>query len=186
MTSRPLNAKQEAFCQHYARKANASWAAREAGYSVKTAGSQGFDLLKKPEIEARITAIRTERWKALHMGPEETMAEIARVARFNLGDILHLTPDGEPYVDLSKATEDDLAALAEASIEDFTEGRGDDARDVRRVKVKAHNKIAALTLAAKAHGLLIDKAEVNVTGDFAGAMEKALRRARKGTGDGEG
>lgn len=175
--------RREAFAQHYSRKANATWAAKEAGYTQKAAHAQGFRLLRDVAILERITFLKAERWKSLHMGPDETLAEIAKVARFNLGSMLHLTPQGEPYIDLSLATPDDLAALAEATIEDFTDGRGDDARDVRRVKIKAHSKIAALTLAAKAHGLLIDKAEVSVTGDFAGVMDRALRRAKGGKAD---
>ncbi len=36
------------------------------------------------------------------------------------------------------------AALQEVTVEDFTEGRGEDKRDVRRVKFKLYDKRAAL------------------------------------------
>jgi phage terminase small subunit len=57
-----LSAKQEAFVAAYLGSArrNASEAARMAGYSDRTAGSQGHDLLKKPEIQAEIQAWREE------------------------------------------------------------------------------------------------------------------------------
>lgn len=181
--AKTLNARQEAFCQSYARCANATKAAKEAGYSDRTSYAQGHRLLKDAEIEARIAAIRAERWKALHMSDDELLAEAAKIGRFNLGRMIHITDQGEPYIDLSKATEDDMAALAEVSIEDFVDGRGDDARDVRRVKVKAPSKLAAISLLMKHRGLLTDKLEVTAGEGFADAMEAALRRARGGRKD---
>ncbi len=59
-------------------------------------------------------------------------------------DFIRITPDGEPMVDLSNLTRDQAAALSETMVEDFTEGRGELARDVRRVKIKLHDKLSAL------------------------------------------
>lgn len=53
-----LNDKQEAFVREYLKDFNATQAAIRAGYSQKTAGSQGFDLLKKPEIQDRLREFR--------------------------------------------------------------------------------------------------------------------------------
>ncbi|MBK9446194.1 MAG: terminase small subunit [Betaproteobacteria bacterium] len=49
-----LNPKQRQFIAEYLIDFNATQAAIRAGYSKKTAGSQGFDLLKKPEIAAAV------------------------------------------------------------------------------------------------------------------------------------
>lgn len=193
-TEAKLTPKQEAFCQCYARHGNATRAAKEAGYSEKTAHAIGHALLNKAEIIERIAIIRTDRWKALHMSDDELLAEAAKIGRFSMARLLHVTPDGDPYIDLSKASEDDLAALTEASIEDFTDGREVDAegnvikRDVRRVKIKAPNKLQAVSLLMKHRGLLTDKLEVTAGEGFADAMEAALRRSRKGrtNDDGEG
>lgn len=53
-----LNAKQERFVDEYLVDLNATQAAIRAGYSEKTAGQQGFELLKKPEIQEGIAAGR--------------------------------------------------------------------------------------------------------------------------------
>jgi len=183
---KPLTPKMESFCQGYARHGNATRAAKEAGYAEKSAHSQAHDLLKKPEISARLNLIRAERWKALHMSDDELLAEAAKIGRFSMARLLHVTPDGDPYLDLSKATDDDLAALTEVSIEDFTDGREVDdegntiKRDVRRVKAKAPNKLQAISLLMKHRGLLTDKLEVTAGEGFADAMEAALRRSRQG------
>lgn len=55
--NRPLNNKQQAFVREYVVDKNATQAAIRAGYSQATAGSQGFDLLKKPEIQAEVTKL---------------------------------------------------------------------------------------------------------------------------------
>lgn len=49
-----LTGKQRAFVNHYLQSWNASEAARQAGYSEKTAGSIGSENLQKPEIKAEI------------------------------------------------------------------------------------------------------------------------------------
>lgn len=53
-----LNDKQAAFAREYLVDFNATQAAIRAGYSRKTAGSQGHDLLKKPEIQELLAEFR--------------------------------------------------------------------------------------------------------------------------------
>ncbi len=45
-----LNEKQKAFCEYYASSFNATESAKKAGYSEKTAYSQGQRLLKNVEV----------------------------------------------------------------------------------------------------------------------------------------
>ena len=52
-----MNEKQKRFCEEYLIDCNATQAAIRAGYSEKTAGSQAFDLLKKPEIQNYIAEL---------------------------------------------------------------------------------------------------------------------------------
>lgn len=58
-----LSPQWEKFAVEYARLGNASEAARVAGYSVKTAGQQGWALLKNPQILARIQELQAD-WHA--------------------------------------------------------------------------------------------------------------------------
>ena len=55
-----LNDRQTRFVQEYCKDFNATQAAIRAGYSEKTAGSQGHDLLKNPEIEEAIEERKIE------------------------------------------------------------------------------------------------------------------------------
>lgn len=54
MADEKLTPKQKRFCEEYLKSANASEAAKKAGYSLKTAPFIGAENLKKPQISAYI------------------------------------------------------------------------------------------------------------------------------------
>jgi phage terminase small subunit len=56
-----LKRRYEAFCRSYAADPNASAAAMAAGYSDDSSEKQGWRLLQRPEIVARIAELRAER-----------------------------------------------------------------------------------------------------------------------------
>jgi len=55
-----LKERQEKFCQAYLISRNATSAAKEAGYSERSAYNQGHELLKRPEIQERIEELGSE------------------------------------------------------------------------------------------------------------------------------
>ena len=57
-----LSTRQEAFCRHYAVSGNAADAARQAGYSERSARQTGCALLERPYIVERVRRIRLS-WK---------------------------------------------------------------------------------------------------------------------------
>ncbi len=61
-------------------------------------------------------------------------------------------PDGTPTLDFASLTEDQKGALQELTVEEFTDGRGADARPVRRVKFKLYDRRAALMDLARMNG----------------------------------
>ena len=61
-----------------------------------------------------------------------------------MADYMKVGPGGDPYLDFSALTRDQTAALHEVTVEDYVDGRGDDARDVKRVRFKLYDKRAAL------------------------------------------
>lgn len=60
-----MNYKQELFCKTYVETKNATKAAMIAGYSGRTAHSQGARLLKNVEIKKRINELIAEECKGL-------------------------------------------------------------------------------------------------------------------------
>ena len=76
-----MNEKQKRFCEEYLIDCNATQAAIRAGYSEKTAGSQAFDLLKKPEIQNYIAELMEGRRKATIASAEEVLEYLTSVVR---------------------------------------------------------------------------------------------------------
>lgn len=75
-----LTEKQELFCQAYLVDFNATKAAKEAGYSEDTAHAIGWENLRKPEIQKRISEIRAETGKAFNITRERIAQELALIA----------------------------------------------------------------------------------------------------------
>lgn len=160
-----LPPRQRVFVDEYLLDLNATQAAIRAGYSPKTAYSQGQRLLKNAEVQAAITAAQAERSERTGVTADRVVEELAKVGFSNLLDFFSITPGGEPYVDLSAVTRDQAAVLAELQVDDYVEGRGDDAREVRRVKIKLHDKLKALEQLARHLGMFTDKVDVTSGGE---------------------
>lgn len=141
---------------------NGAAAARRAGYKRRS-NSMASDLLRTPRILEAIEAEKAARAARTQTLADEVIAEIKLLAMARVGDIVEIGADGDPRLDFRKATEGHLAALSSVETETYMEGRGEDARPVKRVKVKYHNKVDALTLLAKHVGLLDKKTEEPVT-----------------------
>lgn len=154
-----LTAKQQRFVDEYLVDLNATQAAIRAGYSKKTAGSIGEENLKKPEIAAAVAARQAKIAEKLEITQERVVAELAKLGFCNMQDYMRPGFDGDPVLDFSALTRDQAAALTEVTVEDFKDGRGEDARDVRRVKFKLADKRAALVDLGKHLGMFKDRVE---------------------------
>ena len=64
---RSLNYRQEKFCVHYSLSGNGAEAARLAGYSERSAHTQGHRLTRDPRVRNRVYEIRVAR--AVQFGP---------------------------------------------------------------------------------------------------------------------
>ena len=71
-----LSTRQEAFCRHYAASGNAADAARQAGYSERSARQTGCALLERPYVVERLRRIRLS-WKRTER--DETQIVLARL-----------------------------------------------------------------------------------------------------------
>ena len=157
-----LTAKQERFVAEYLVDLNATQAAIRAGYSKRTARSQGQRLLTNVDIAKAINAAVARRSERTEIEADAVIRELAKIGFANMLDYITIGKDGDPYVDLSKLTREQAAAIGEVTVEDFTDGRGEGARDVRRVKFKLADKRGALVDLGRHFGLFTDKAVVNV------------------------
>jgi len=74
-----LNAQQERFCREYLIDYNATEAATRAGYSKKTAATQGWRLLKNAKVLARVRELQAEQAERLAMTSDWVMLQLREV-----------------------------------------------------------------------------------------------------------
>lgn len=159
-----LTEKQARFVQEYLVDLNATKAAIRAGYSTKTAGQMGHELLKKPEIGAAVEAAQQKREKRTLISQDRVLQELSRIAFFDHRKLYN--KDGS-LKRPDKLDEETAAALASFEI---IESEGDvvadadgNKRKTRRFtkKAKSFDKVAALQLAMRHLGMLSDKLEIS-------------------------
>ena len=155
-----MTPKQKLFVQHYLLDPNATAAALAAGYAPKSARVIGSENLLKPAIREAIEAGQAKVAVKLEITQELLAQELAKLAMVNMEDFIRIGSDGDPYIDLSELTRDQAAAINEITVDDYVEGRGDEARDVKKIKFKLHDKRASIMDLAKLLGLVVTRHEV--------------------------
>lgn len=173
-----LGEKQRLFVAEYLIDLNAKQAAIRAGYSPRTAEQQGSRLLSNAKVAAAIAEAKAKRSERTEITQDRVLEEFAKIGFANIEDYIVIV-GGEPVIDLSAMSRDQAAAVSEVTVEDFKDGRGEDARDVRRVKFKLHDKHAALVSLARHLGMFNDKLKIDVAGDRAEALDRFFGEARE-------
>lgn len=100
-------------------------------------------MLRQPHIQLAITERARELSSKFDADANSLLRGIAAIANANMANYVHFDDDGIPYYDFRNVTYDQMSAISEITVEEFTEGRGEDKRDVRKVKLKLHDKQVA-------------------------------------------
>jgi len=156
-----LTAKQQRFVEEFLVDGNATQAAIRAGYSERTARSIAQENLTKPDIAQAIAAGQRARSTHLGITADDIARELAKLGFANMADYLTVGEDGQPTLDWSQLTRDQAAALQEVTVDEYVDGAGDDAREVRKVRFKLSDKRASLVDLAKLLGFWKEKHELS-------------------------
>lgn len=92
-----MTEKQSRFVEHYLQTANASEAARQAGYSEKTAYSIGSENLRKPEVAAAIDERLKQMASERIADTEEVLSHLTSVLRGEVTETV-VTQSGKSFV----------------------------------------------------------------------------------------
>jgi phage terminase small subunit len=165
------NNRHEAFARAIVEGSSGRAAYCAAGYRAKgvVADANASRLLTNAKVSARIAELKGLAAQASTVEATRVLTELAKLAFANMADYMRVGPGGDPVLDFSKLTRDQAAALVEVTVEDYLDGRGEDARQVRRVKFKLASKLVALELLGKHLGLFKDRVEH--TGKDGGPVE---------------
>ena len=155
-----MTPKQQRFVEEYLVDLNATQAAIRAGYSKRTAEAIGHENLKKPYIAQAVSEAMAKRSERTGITQDKVLKELARLGFSNMLDYVSVTEAGDAVVDLSRLTRDQAAAISEIIVDEYTEGRGADARNVKRIRFKLADKKGALDSIARHLGMFRDRHEV--------------------------
>lgn len=142
-----MTPKQERFCQEYLVDLNASQAAIRAGYSKRTAGSQGDRLLKKVETATRIQELKKTRVERTEVTADQVINALARIANI---DPRRMYDERGVMIPPSNLPDD--IAMAVAGIEHGDKG----------IKIKLNDRLKALELLGRHLAMFTDKVESSV------------------------
>ena len=169
-----LNAKQRRFVDEYLIDLNATQAAIRAGYSAKTANEQGARLLANVSVQALLTERMKAREKRTEITQDKVLAELAKIGfadirrALNWGAEVIVVDDetgetavsnGVALVSSEKIDNDTAAAISEIS------------QTAQGIKIKLHDKRAALVDIGRHLGMFKDKVEL--TGKDGGPIMQA-------------
>lgn len=154
--------RQARFVEEFMVDRNATQAAIRAGYSPKTAGVQGCQLLKRLNIQADVKERATEQTARLAVTADRVMQEYERLALLDPIDLFN--PDGS-MKPLHEIPEDARRAISGLEIRQLKDIEAPDSVLLATLhKIKLADKKGALDSLAKIMGLMRDQpaTQVNV------------------------
>jgi hypothetical protein len=110
-----------------------------------------------------------------------TSSGLAKTAPLRAGRGIDLNGavTGDPVLDFSGLTHDQGAVLHEVTVDTYVEGRGDEAREVKRVRFKLCDKLGALRDLGRHHKLFTDRKELDVGETLESLIARSHREKRK-------
>jgi phage terminase small subunit len=135
------------------------WRAYKAVYpkSSRHAAETGYARLSKnADFTARIDELKAAAAEGAVATARQVLEELSRIGLANMADYIGPNFEMRKISDMSR---NQTAAIAEVTVDVFVDGRGENAREVRRVKFKLADKRAALVDLGRHYKLFTDKHE---------------------------
>lgn len=163
-----LTDKQRRFVEEYLLDLNATQAAIRAGYSEKTANEQGSRLLANVSVAAAVAQAQKSRSERTQITADKVLAELAKIGFSDIRRAVNWRANVTAMVEDPDTGEQRMAVTNEVVIVGSEEIDGDTAAAIAEIsqtdrgglKIKLHDKRAALVDIGKHLGMFKDKVEV--------------------------
>ncbi len=152
-----LTAKQQAFVKEYLVDLNATQAAIRAGYSESSAAVVGSQNLRKPNIEKAIEIEMDKRGERTRVTQDRVVKELAKLAFSNMKSFMKWGPENVQLLRSDQLSEEDAACVSEVTQTTTSTGG--------TIRIKLHDKRAALELLGRHLGMFSDTVRNVITGD---------------------
>ncbi|MFA5975176.1 MAG: terminase small subunit [Elusimicrobiota bacterium] len=176
LVPRSLKPRQRRFVAEYLQHPNATKAAMVAGYSRKTAYSQGQRLLKNVEIHKAVESALNEE----DISAQKILRGLWSIADSNISDAYN--PDGS-LRSIQEMPERFSRALASYTTVGLFEGAGAARRQIgRTLNLRLHDKVRALELLGKHLKLWTEKFDHSVHEDAWQMLDRFNAAAKQAKG----
>lgn len=138
----------------------------KAGYSEVVAKSDAGSVFNRPEVKAEIERRQQRAMEKSQVDANWIIARLKEIAEANLGDLLVIEDDGSARFDMNKMTPSLRAALGEFTVDSYNEGRGENKKVVKKMRVKLADKLRALEMLGKHLGLFADRIKLEGDADL--------------------
>lgn len=139
----------------------------------------GQELAARPYMHDYLEYIRAKIKQRMDITKERILEELAGIGFANMADFFVIQKDGTPVLDLSGLSREQLAAVSEMTVDTYFEGRGEDAQQVKSVKVKLAPKLGPLELLGKNQKLWNAEADAGTLLDIATEVNRRRQARRK-------
>ena len=161
-----MTPKRARFVEEYLVDLNATQAAIRAGYSEKTAHSQGPRLLENVEVAAAIEKAKQARSERTEITQDEVLRALAQMAFSNMEDYATWGAAGVVIGESTGLSRDQAGAVQEVSEHPTKYGKV--------LKFKLHDRCPALNLLGKHLGMFPDRLAHSVEDNSVEALAKLL------------
>ena len=175
-----LTARRRKVIDAYMKCFNKKQAMLEAGYSESMATTSTASVFNDPAVQTEIQRRQNLATHRSDITLDWIMKRLKDIADANVGDMIDVFSDGTARINLLKMTPELRRAITKFSVDSYTEGRGKNAQEIKRVKVDVADKLKALELLVRHLGLSKEKVAVELSGE-AGLIEQ-LHRGRSQAG----
>lgn len=170
-----LNDKQKRFCEEYVIDLNATQASIRAGYSVKTAGSIGNNLLKKIEIQNEINALNRKRSVKTGITADKVIAELGKIAFADIKNYLSFDENGVKFKESNEVDGTLISEVSSNETETVLTGETTGINKKVQLKMKLHDKMKALELLGK-HFNIYNEKQSDLTDEEMKAIKSEAQR----------
>lgn len=168
-----LTPREATFVREYLVLHNQTKAYIAAGYAEKGAAQNAHRLMMKDKVKAAVALGEEKLRAALQPTVDRIVTNLARMAFSGMSKFVRINDEGDPQIDLSACTPDDLDLLSEITTESWLEGEGESSRMVRKVKIKPYDRYQALVKMGQHLGMF--KGTAGDAIDALGALLKEIQ-----------
>jgi len=169
-----------AISNYLANGGNKYRALKDAGYTECTARGNPSGVFRQPEFAAELEKRQKKEAAKNELTQQWVTQRLMVLANSNhiLAKFKFVNEKGELYWDFASATVEDLAAITELTTEIYMEGRDDNQRPVKKIKIGMADPKAALDSLGRHLGMFNDKVTVTNEVSLVERLQRGRVRAR--------